>query len=109
MNTYHHALIDYWLEIGKLKRVRSRCFKNIETGEIRENPASPWLYIFVREDGIELPMRNLSWRQFFESFTLFNHVAFQCEINPSPLAHFVPNLKHGCPLIRGAILLSFRG
>ena len=83
MNTYHHALIDYWLEIGKLKRVRSRCFKNIETGEIRENPASPWLYIFVREGGIELPMRNLSWRQFFESFTLFNHVAFQCEINPS--------------------------
>ena len=83
MNTYHHTLIDYWLEIGKLKRVRSRYFKNIETGEIKENPDSPWLYIFVRDDGIELPMRKLSWREFFESFTLFNHVAFQGEINPS--------------------------
>ena len=83
MNTYQRALIDYWLEIGKLKRVRSRCFKDIEAGEIRENPDSPWLYIFVRDDGIELPMRNLSWTQFFQSFHIFNHVAFQCEIDPA--------------------------
>ena len=83
MNIYQRALIGYWLEIGKLKRVRSRCFKHIETGEIRENPDSPWLYIFVRADGIELAMRNLSWEEFFQSFSLFNHAAFQGEINPT--------------------------
>ena len=68
MNTYRRALITYWLEIGKLKRVR------------KSNADTEWIYIFVRNDGIELKM-TMSWTTFFESFHIFNHYIFMKELD----------------------------
>ena len=75
MNTYRRALIDYWIEIGKLKKVRKYVIKNLETGEYSPDPKSPWVYIFIREDG-EHHYLSYSWNEFFEMFNLYNKVAF---------------------------------
>ena len=62
MNAYRRALIDYWLEIGKLRRDA-------------DGPASRYRYFFVRDDGIELEYRG-TWNEFFRSFNYYNEILF---------------------------------
>ena len=60
MNTYRRALIDYWIEIGKLEKVHD---------------GRRWRYIFKREDGEDC-LLSTSWAEFFKMFNLYNEIAF---------------------------------
>ena len=60
MNTYRRALIDYWMEIGKLRK---------------ENVEGSYRYFFVREDGFEI-QHSGTWNEFFQSFNYFNEFVF---------------------------------
>ena len=71
MKPAHRALIDYWIGIGKVRRVRSN----------PNDPASRWRYLFIRNDGIQLELKH-SWRDFFRFFNSWNLYAFSKELIP---------------------------
>ena len=73
-------LINYWLEIGKLRRVR-KLTHQVATGEITQealdasgrNPEkSPWIYLFRSDDGRRGLQLQDSWVKFFELFDSIN-------------------------------------
>ena len=59
MKSTHEALVQFWIDIGKVKRC--------------QHPANPKKYIdyFVREDGIELEIKGW-WEAFFKYFNTSN-------------------------------------
>lgn len=55
-------LIDYWLEIGKLRRER----------KVEGDPKSRWVYYFIADDSRrELSLQD-SWVKFFQAFDSIN-------------------------------------
>ena len=73
-------LIDYWLEIGKLRRVRKLDY-DVEIGKITQealeesgipSEKSQWVYLFVEDTGRrELELQD-SWVRFFQMFDSIN-------------------------------------
>ena len=62
-------LIDYWIEIGKVRRERA----------VPNDPASQYIYLFKHElvDDLEL---SVSWTDFFKMFNAVNHDCFLKEL-----------------------------
>lgn len=73
-------LIDYWLEIGKLRRVRKLNY-DVEIGRItqaaldasgKDPEKSRWVYIFRSDDAKRDLVLQDSWVRFFELFDSIN-------------------------------------
>ena len=69
MTSSQKILIDYWIEIGKVRRERA----------VPNDPASKYIYLFKHElvDDLEL---SVSWADFFKMFNAVNHKCFRKEI-----------------------------
>ena len=55
-------LIDYWLEIGKIRRER----------KVEDDPKSRWVYYFVADNGSRELKLGDSWAKFFQTFDAIN-------------------------------------
>ena len=65
MRPAHRALIDYWIETGKV----------IVKRRVADDPGSKIDYFFVHRTGMELKL-TASWKHFFKVFNMFNLHAF---------------------------------
>ena len=69
MNVSQKMLIDYWIEIGKVRRERA----------VLNDPTSRYIYFFKHELVEDLAL-SVSWSEFFKMFDEVNHGCFLKEL-----------------------------
>ena len=104
MKPSYRALIDFWMQIGKVRRARA----------VVGDPASRWRYFFVRNDGIELELKD-SWTHFFKIFNEQNLICFLLDLennfdpwcNPRFIAKDINIYGRGTPTQTYQCLIHF--